>query len=46
MPVLEIPKAKITGSGRVLTPDGALRTDAPPPKPEEVKPPQQKGAQQ
>lgn len=46
MPVFEPPKAKIAGSGRVLTPDGVLRTDTPPQKPEEVKPPQQKGPQQ
>ena len=37
MPELEVPKAKIAGSGRVLRPDGALRTDAPPPTPEDVK---------
>jgi len=32
------PPAKVSGSGRVIKPDGSVRTDAPPaPKPEEAK---------
>ena len=35
---IETPKAKVYGSGKVIKPDGTVRTDAPPaPKPEEAK---------
>jgi hypothetical protein len=38
MQQLDTPKARVSGSGKVLKPDGSVRTDAPPPpKPEESK---------
>ena len=42
MQQLEIPKARVSGHGQVLKPDGSVRTDAPPPAPAPNKPEESK----